>query len=112
MHPLIQYEQQGSYASICPRRGRLLFAPDSTQWFDWLASLISFRFVGQHGHFIAHRESEDGERARGWRASCRIEQRSSRRYLGTTDRLSVAHLEEVAALLQARANNISTAEQV
>ena len=62
--PLIEYGAQGGYVLVCPREGTLQFAPDSAQWFDWLASLISFRLVGQQGRFSAHRDTERGQRTR------------------------------------------------
>ena len=60
--PLIEYGAQGSYVLVCPREGTLPFVPDSPQWFDWLATLISFRFVGPQGRFHAHRDTERGQR--------------------------------------------------
>jgi hypothetical protein len=40
---LIEYGAQGQYVAVCPRQGVLSLVPDSPQWFDWLASLTSFR---------------------------------------------------------------------
>jgi hypothetical protein len=47
--PLIEYGAQGGYVLVCPHEGTLPFVPDSPEWFDWLATLISFRFVGPQG---------------------------------------------------------------
>jgi hypothetical protein len=99
--PLIEYGAQGGYVLVCPREGTLQFAPDSAQWFDWLASLISFRFVGQQGRFSAHRDTERGQRTRSWRAYRTIHQHAYKYYLGTTDHLTLAALEQAAATLQA-----------
>jgi hypothetical protein len=99
--PLIEYGAQGSYMLVCPREGVLPFAPDSAEWFDWLASLTSFRFVGPHGRFTAHRDTERGQRTRSWRAYRTIHQHSYKHYLGTTDHLTLAALEQAAAKLQA-----------
>jgi hypothetical protein len=49
--PLIEYGAQGRYVTVCPQAGMLDLVPDSPQWFAWLATLPSFRFVGQHGRF-------------------------------------------------------------
>ena len=98
--PLIEYGAQGSYVLVCPREGTLPFAPDSPEWFDWLATLISFRFVGQQGRFSAHRDTERGQRTRSWRAYRTIHQHAYKYYLGTTDHLTLAVLEQAAATLQ------------
>ena len=99
--PLIEYGAQGSYVLVCPREGTLPFAPDSPQWFDWLATLTSFRFVGQQGRFSAHRDTERGQRTRSWRAYRTIHQHAYKYYLGTTDHLTLVALEQAAATLQA-----------
>src|SRR5690348_10132109 len=71
---LIEYGAQYSYVLVCPSQGLLPFAPDSPEWFDWLATLISFRFVGPQGRFHAHRETEHGRHTRSWRAYRTIHQ--------------------------------------
>lgn len=98
--PLIEYGAQGSYVLVCPHEGTLPFAPDSPEWFDWLATLISFRFVGPQGRFHAHRDTEHGRHTRSWRAYRTIHQHAYRYYLGTTDHLTLAALEQAAATLQ------------
>ena len=98
---LIEYGAQARYVLVCPREGSLPFAPDSAEWFDWLATLTSFRFVGQLGRFHAHRDSKRGHLTRSWRAYRTIHQRSYKHYLGTTDHLTLAVLEQAAATLQA-----------
>src|SRR5258708_22851367 len=52
--PLIEYGAAGTYVVICPQEGELLLTPDSPAWFDWLATLSSFRFVGKPGRFAAY----------------------------------------------------------
>ena len=98
---LIEYGAQSSYVLVCPSQGLLPFAPDSPEWFDWLATLTSFRFVGQQGRFHAQRDTKRGQHTRSWRAYRTIHQRAYRHYLGTTDRLTLAALEQAAATLQA-----------
>jgi len=66
---LIEYGAQGQYVAVCPRQGVLSLVPDSPQWFDWLASLTSFRFVGPAGRFSACRASEKGQHTRCWAGS-------------------------------------------
>ena len=98
--PLIEYGAQARYVLVCPREGTLPFVPDSPEWFDWLATLISFRFVGPQGRFHAHRDTERGQHTRGFRAYRTIHQHAYRHYLGTTDHLTLAALEQAAATLQ------------
>jgi len=98
--PLIEYGAEARYVLVCPREGALPFVPDSPEWFDWLATLISFRFVGPQGRFHAHRDTEHGRHTRSWRAYRTIHQHAYRYYLGTTDHLTLAALEQAAATLQ------------
>lgn len=94
--PRIEYGAQGFYVLICPQEGALSFSLDSPEWFDWLASLTSFRFLGPQGRFTAYREGQ----TRMWKAYRTFHGRPHRRYLGITDRLTIARLEQVAASLQ------------
>jgi hypothetical protein len=94
---LIEYSAQGIYVSISSQEGELHLVPDSAEWFDWLATLPSFRFVGQQGRFTAYRHSRS---SRSWRAHRVIHQRSYKQTLGVTDHLTIHRLEQVAAALQ------------
>jgi hypothetical protein len=100
--PRIEYGAQGLYVLICPQEGVLSFTVDSPQWFDWLASLTSFRFIGSQGRFTAYREGQ----TRSWKAYRTFHGRSHKRSLGITDRLTIAHLEQVAASLQSEMNSL------
>jgi len=97
--PLVEYATQGGYIIICPEYGLLPFEPDSTDWFTWLATRSSFRFVGQSGRFTAHREFK---RVPGcaWRAHRQIRNHSYNIRLGSTESLTMAALEQAAAHLQ------------
>ena len=99
---LIEYGAQGQYVAVCPRQGVLALVPDSSEWFDWLASLTSFRFVGPSGRFSACRASEQGQYTRCWAARRWVHGHDFWHYLGVTDRLTLALLEQAAAALQAR----------
>lgn len=94
--PRIEYGAEGLYVLICPKEGVLSFPVDSPEWFDWLASLASFRFIGSQGRFTSYREGQ----TRMWKAYRTFHSRAHRRYLGITDRLTIARLEHVAASLQ------------
>ena len=95
--PLIEYGAAGTYVVICPQDGERLLIPDSPAWFDWLASLSSFRFVGKQGRFSAYRK---GRMSRRWSAYRTIHQHDYQHYLGTTDHLTIDCLEQMAATLQ------------
>lgn len=97
--PLIEYGAVGTYVIMCPQQGELLFAPDSPEWFAWLASLSSFRFVGTSGRLSACRGYDHGPK-RTWYAYRTIHQHDYKQYLGTTDHLTISCLEQVAAKLQ------------
>ncbi len=99
---LIEFGAQGQYVAVCPRLGVLSLVPDSPQWFDWLASLSSFRFVGPAGRFSACRASENGQYTRRPAARRWFHGYDFWLYLGVTDRLTLASLEQAAAALQAR----------
>jgi hypothetical protein len=99
---LIEYGAQGQYVAVCPKLGVLALVPDSPAWFDWLASLTSFRFVGPPGRFSACRASEKGQYTRCWAARRWFHGHDFWHYLGVTDRLTLASLEQAAAALQAR----------
>ena len=103
---LIEYGAQGQYVAVCPRLGVLSLLPDSPEWFDWLASLTSFRFVGPAGRFSACRASEKGQYTRRWAARRVFHGHDFWYYLGVTDRLTLASLEQAAAALQARVDTL------
>jgi hypothetical protein len=99
---LIEYGAHGQYVTVCPKLGVLSLVPDSPEWFDWLASLTSFRFVGPAGRFSACRASQKGQYTRRWAARRLFHGHDFWHYLGVTDRLTLASLEQAAAALQAR----------
>lgn len=104
--PLIEYGAHGSYVIISPQEGELSFAPDSREWFEWLASLSSFRFVGQRGRFSAARENRRGQPTRQWAAVRGKQNRTYKSYLGVTDHLTISRLEQVAAKLQSHMTSL------
>jgi len=99
---LIEYGAQGQYVAVCPRQGVLSLVPDAPEWFDWLATLSSFRFMGPAGRFSACRASKKGQHTRRWAARRSFHGHDCWHYLGVTDRLTLASLEQAAAALQAR----------
>ncbi len=100
--PLIEYGADGRYVVICPTQGMLSLVPDSPAWFDWLASLTAFTFVGATGRFSTTRKVRQGQRVQAWSAYRSLHGRSCYLYLGLTSHLTVARLEEMAATIHAR----------
>ncbi len=98
---LIEYGAQGAYVIISAQEGELPLVPDSPEWFEWLATICSFRFVGQQGRFTAYRDTKHGHPTRSWRAYRTIHQRNYKCSLGVTETLTLACLEQAAATLQA-----------
>jgi hypothetical protein len=101
--PLIAYTATGSYVVICPTKGELPLLPDSPEWFDWLATLSSFRFVGQQGRLSTYRNPGDTS----WMAYRRIHGHRYNYGLGNTKLLTIAHLEQMAATLQSYVPSLS-----
>lgn len=104
MPPLIEYSAAGTYVMVSSQEGELSLVPDSPAWFEWLATLSSFRFVGQSGRFTAYRESDRKGPKRSWTAHRSIHQQRYKYHIGVTDRLTIAWLEEVAAKFLEDAN--------
>lgn len=94
--PLIESWSNGTYGVISPTQGVLALVPDSPQWFDWLATLSSFRFLGQQGRLSASRTKGRAS----WMAYRRIHGHCYAYGLGHTSHLTIAHLEQMAATLQ------------
>jgi DNA-binding transcriptional MerR regulator len=97
--PLIEYSAPGIYV-ILAKEGEVHLEPDSRAWFDWLATLSSFRFVGPAGRFTAHRGYKQGQQTRFWSASRCVRRHTYKHYLGVTESLTLASLEQAAARLQ------------
>ena len=96
MLPLIDYTAAGTSIVICPQSGELLLTPDSPEWFDWLATLSSFRFLGRQGRFSASRNK--GRSC--WMAYRRIHGHRYEYALGNTKHLTIDALEQMATTLQ------------
>jgi hypothetical protein len=79
-------------------RSRSQLVPDSPDWFAWLAGLSSFHFKGKGGHFTARQERKQ-RRETYWYAYRKAHKRRLKRYLGTTGKLTLAHLEQTACAL-------------
>jgi hypothetical protein len=97
--PLIEYGAGGRYVLICPKQGELTITPDSPEWFAWLASLSSFRFVGRSGRFSARRRYNRRPN-RSWYAQRRIHQKNYSKYIGVSEHITTERMEQVAASFQ------------
>ncbi|HET8846768.1 MAG TPA: hypothetical protein VFN35_35225, partial [Ktedonobacteraceae bacterium] len=74
--------------------------PDGDGWKEWLSSISSFAFSSRSGvHYTVRKESiqQHGAYWYGYRSLAR---RTYKRYLGRTEHLSLARLEEIAARFQ------------
>jgi hypothetical protein len=98
--PLVEYGAKGTYVVISPEEGVLSFEPDSPEWFAWLSTLPSFRFIGKGGRFTAFRGYQSTARTSWW-AHRQIHNHSQRRRLGLTDSVTLDCLELAASSLQA-----------
>jgi hypothetical protein len=101
---LIEYGASGIYVLISAQDGEVHLEPDSRAWFDWLATLSSFRFIGPVGRFTAHRGYKQGQQTHFWSASRCVRRHTYKHYLGVTESLTLASLEHVAARLQSDAD--------
>ena len=97
--PLIEYGARDRYVLMSPEEGEVPIVPDSPEWFAWLASLSSFRFVGQSGRFSARR-GYNHHPNRGWYAQRRMHQKNYSKYIGVSEHITTARLEQVAAHFQ------------
>jgi hypothetical protein len=97
--PLIEYGARGRYVLICPEAGELHINPDSPEWFAWLASLTSFRFVGRSGRFSARR-GYNHRPNRSWYAQRGIHQKNYSKYIGVSEHITIERLEQIAAHFQ------------
>jgi hypothetical protein len=100
--PLIASTAAGAYVVICPTHGELPFSPETPEWFEWLTTLHSFRFLGQQGRLSTYRNP--GKSC--WIAYRRIHGHRYEYALGHTERLTIAHLEQMAATLQSHATDL------
>jgi len=70
---------------------------DSLQWNEWLNHHDQFKFKGAAGHFSARRETRHGNDY--WYAYRRRNGKLSKAYLGKSEEITLARLEETAAEL-------------
>ncbi len=72
---------------------------DTPEWFAWLSTLPSFHFAGKQGSYTARKDQK--KRGAGyWYAYRKHRNKLLISYLGTTDQLTLAHLEEGAVVLE------------
>lgn len=96
----VEYVTQDTYAMISSEVGKLSFEPDSPDWFAWLWTLASFRFVGLHGYYTAYR-GYGCSPGTSWWAFRQIHSHCRKVRIGTTELLTLEALELAASSLQA-----------
>lgn len=100
--PLVCFTADGAYQVVDPDKGVLPFAPDSPQWFAWLATTTTLTFQGRHGSFTATRRLRQGKRLQSWNIHRCLHGRSCTLYAGMTMTLTAARLEGLAQHLLSR----------
>jgi len=99
LHALIWSKEQHLYELHTQDRLEQRFQPtDEAAWQSWLREVTSFAFHGARGSLNVYLE----RRPRGgayWYAYRTSQGRTRKRYLGRTETLSLAHLEETALSL-------------
>lgn len=103
-HALMWIPESTSYELWTQGRRELLFQPgEEAAWLAWLETHRAFSFRGQSGSLNALKENR--QRGRGyWYGYRSLENRTLKRYLGPTARVTLARLEEMAGSFeQARA---------
>lgn len=78
--------------------------PDTPEYFAWLSGLKSFHFTGKEGHFTARQETRGKQTY--WSAYRKHDHRQLRRYLGATEKLSIAALEDAARHLTEKVDEL------
>lgn len=102
LNTVIEQFSSGRYFIYDLEGGKRDFAPDSPDWFAWLAGHASFHFTSKYGHFSARQEKK--QRGGGyWYAYRRAYRHRYKRYLGATETLTVAKLEQTARELHEEA---------
>lgn len=96
--PLIEYSADSTYIVICPELGELALIPDSPEWFAWLETISSLRFLGQQGRWSAYRDK--GRASCCWFAYRRINGHQYVRSLGSPEQFTIARFEQMAATFQ------------
>lgn len=98
LNTIIEYSGGDSYFLYDPDGGHHTFDLDSPEWFAWLRTLGSFHFKGKLGHFTGRSErKKHGDTY--WYAYRKANRQLYKRYLGTTEKLTQASLEETARVL-------------
>ena len=111
LHALIWSEEQCLYELYTRGQLKLRFRPvEEAAWLVWLGEVTSFAFHGKGGALNIYRE----KRTRGgtyWYAYHTKEGRTRKRYLGQTESLELARLEETARSLSYAQQPATTTEQ-
>nr|MBA2287293.1 LuxR family transcriptional regulator [Ktedonobacteraceae bacterium] len=111
LHALIWSEEQRLYELYARGQLKLRFRPTGeAAWLAWLREVSSFAFHGKGGWLNVYQE----KRSRGgayWYAYQTKEGRTRKRYLGQTESLSLARLEETARTLLHTHKGATTTEQ-
>jgi LuxR family transcriptional regulator, maltose regulon positive regulatory protein len=100
-HTLIWEEEQQQYQLSAHGQPQQRFQRDDEAAFSrWVAQHSSFAFVGQAGRFSVLHEAPGGGTGY-WYVYRTKERRTHKRYLGSSDKVTLARLEQEASILNA-----------
>jgi len=111
LNTVVEQLSNGHYFIYDLDGGQQDFAPDSPDWFAWLAGHTSFHFTCKDGHFSARQEKKQ-RGASYWYAYRRASHHRYKHYLGTTETLTVAKLEQTARALHDEALGATSDKEV
>jgi LuxR family transcriptional regulator, maltose regulon positive regulatory protein len=93
------------------RQDSLHIAPESPAWFAWLEEVSSFSFHSRQGHTYMVWKEHVQLGGTYWYGYLRKHTKMVKHYLGRSADLTISHLEEIAALLNAT-ESLSTPEAI
>ncbi len=93
------------------RQDSLHIAPESPAWFAWLDEVSSFSFHSRQGHTYMVWKERVQRGDTYWYGYLRKHTKLVKHYLGRSADLTISHLEEIAALLDAT-ESLSTPEAI
>jgi hypothetical protein len=104
LNAVIERMDKGTYFIYAPDTGQQECAPDTPEWFAWLTGHRAFHFKGILGHCTVrceqkHKRDEGKPSLWYWYAYRKVYGRQHKRYLGATEAVTVAKLEDVAGEL-------------
>src|SRR5689334_11924345 len=94
----LRWSPQTQSYEIFSQTGSVLWTsvPDGSTWLTWLESISSFAFYSRSGAHCTVRKETIQQRGAYWYSYRSLQGRTTKRYLGRTDNISLERLEAVA----------------